>query len=66
MEPTFPDPYSTDALLRRASTQNATFRELLAAVAGDLERLACQHPEHAGVFLPRAMRIRRRLWEAGS
>jgi len=67
MDPTTdPYDYSTEALLRRASTQNATLRELLAAVAGDLERLACQHPEHAKVFLPRAMRLRRRLWEARS
>lgn len=66
MHPT-PDSYdySTEALLRRASTQNATLRELFVAVAADLERLASRYPQHAPVFLPRAMRLRRRLWEAG-
>jgi hypothetical protein len=64
MDPTTdPDHYSTEALLRWAPVQNATLRELLTAVAADLERLACPHP--AWVFLPRAMRLRRRLWEAG-
>jgi hypothetical protein len=43
----------------------AELRELLTAVAGDLERLACTHPEHAERFLARAMRLRRRLHEAG-
>ena len=43
-----------------ADPQNADLRELLVAVAGDLERLACTHPEHAERFLARAMRLRRR------
>ena len=59
-----PDPNST--LLRELAAENGELRELLAAVAGDLERLACSHPEHAKTFLARAMRLRKRLWEAGS
>ena len=57
-------PYSDAALLRTTAAENATLRELLVAVAGDLERLASTHPEHAKVFLARAMRLRRRLHEA--
>jgi hypothetical protein len=59
------DPYTPEALLRRVSAENATLRELLYAEAGDLERLACVYPQHAGPFLAPAMRLRRRLWEAG-
>jgi hypothetical protein len=59
------DPYTAETLLRRVSAENATLRELLYAVAGDLERLASRHPQHAESFLARAMRLRRRLWEAG-
>jgi hypothetical protein len=65
MEPTTePDPYSDAALLRTTAAENATLRELLTAVAQELERLACSHPEHATPFRARAMRMRRRLWEA--
>jgi hypothetical protein len=35
-----------------------------AAVAGELERLACAHPEHAERSQVRAMRLRKRVWEA--
>jgi len=56
--------YSTELLLRAKATECAELRELLVAVAGDLERLASRYPEHAEVFLTRAMRLRRRLWEA--
>jgi hypothetical protein len=58
------DPHSDAALLRRASAENATLRELLTAVAQELERFACEHPEFAPTFLARATRLRRRLWEA--
>ena len=67
MDPTTePDPYdySPETLLRRVATQNAELRELLVAVAQDLERLACDHPELAERLLARAMRLRRRLHEA--
>jgi hypothetical protein len=63
MEHPEPDPYAPETLLRRAATQNAELRELLAALAADLERLACEPPEHAERFLARAMRLRKRLWE---
>ena len=66
MDPT-PDPlfdYSDATLLRKVSKENATLRELLTAVAQDLEGLASRYPDHAEVFLARAMRLRRRLWEA--
>jgi hypothetical protein len=63
METPHPDPNTT--LLRSLAAENGDLRELLAAVAGDLERLACAHPEHAQRFLARAMRLRKRLWEAG-
>jgi hypothetical protein len=63
MEPTV-DPYDPEALLRAIALENAELRELLAGVAQELERLACQHPQHAARFLARAMRLRRRLWEA--
>jgi hypothetical protein len=60
METPHPDPSTT--LLRGLARENATLRELLAVVAGALERLACAHPEHAERVLARAMRLR--LWEA--
>jgi hypothetical protein len=56
--------YSAEMLLRRVATQNAELRELLTAVAADLERLASQHPELAERFLARAMRLRKRLHDA--
>jgi hypothetical protein len=57
---------TTTAITSQAKAREcAELRELLAAVAGDLERLACAHPEHAERFLARAMRMRRRLNEAG-
>jgi len=41
MEPTAdPFDYSTETLLRAKATECAELRELLAAVAGDLDRLA--------------------------
>lgn len=61
-----PDDYSPETLLRRKGRECVELRELLTPVAQELERLACQHPELASVLLPRAMRLRRRLWEAGS
>ena len=54
--------YSTETLLRAKAAECAELRELLYAVAADLERLACEHSELSS----RAMRLRRRLWEAGS
>lgn len=65
MEPTDAFDYSSETLLRRVAAENSELRELLVLVAGDLERLACEYPEHAERFLARAMRLRRRLWEAG-
>jgi hypothetical protein len=64
MDPTSYYDYRPETLLRRAAGENAELRELLTLVAADLERLACEHPEHAGRFLARAMRLRRRLWGA--
>jgi hypothetical protein len=66
MQPTAdPYDYTTETLLRTTARECAELRELLAAVAGDLERLACSHPEHAGRFQARAKRLRRRLHGAG-
>jgi hypothetical protein len=63
-----PDPfdYSTETLLREKANECADLRELLVAVAGDLERLAAEYPELASRFLARAQRLRRRLWKAGA
>jgi hypothetical protein len=58
--------YSTETLLRTKARECAELRELLTAVAADLERLACEHPTLASRFLARSQRLRRRLWEAGS
>ena len=55
-------PTTTD-LLRKVAAQNAELRELLSAVASELERLACEYPEHAQVLLARAKRLRFRLWK---
>jgi hypothetical protein len=67
MDPT-PDPYdySTERLLSAKARECAQLRELLAAVAGDLERLACEHPELSSRLLARSMRLRKRLHEAGA
>ena len=54
-------PTTTD-LLRKVGAQNTELRELLSAVAHELERLACVYPEHADVLLARAQRLRFRLW----
>jgi hypothetical protein len=64
MEPTPGYDYSTERLLREKARECAELRELLVAVAGNLERLASQYPEHAEVFGARAMRLRKRLHEA--
>jgi hypothetical protein len=64
MQPTAdPYDYSTERLLYAKAREVADLHELLAAVAGDLESLAC--PEHAERFLAQAMRPRKRLHEAG-
>ena len=62
-----PDPfdYSNQRLLREKATKCAELRELLTAVAGDLERLACEYPDLASRFLARAQRLRWRLWKSG-
>ena len=60
MDPTT-DPYAPETLLRAKACECAELRELLYAVACDLERLAAEHPEHAERFLARAMRLRARL-----
>jgi hypothetical protein len=61
-----PYDYSAETLLRAKTTECAELRELLTAVATDLERLAGEYPEHADRFFARAMRLRARLWSAGS
>ena len=43
---------------------NAELRELLVAVAGELERLACRREADPAGFLARAQRIRARLYAA--
>ncbi len=53
---------SQDDLLRKLAAQNAELRELLSAVAQELERLAALYPEHAATFTARAQRLRFRLW----
>ena len=53
-------PTTTD-LLRKVAAENAELRELLSAVAHELERLACVYPEHSDVLLTRARRLRFRL-----
>jgi hypothetical protein len=58
--------YSTETLLRRVAAENAELLELLVAGAADLERIASEPPEIAERLLARAMRLLRRLWEAGS
>jgi hypothetical protein len=60
-----PDDDSTASLLTAKARECAELRELLGAVAGELERLACEQPALASRLLARAQRIRRRLWEAG-
>ena len=57
---------SPETLLRRKGRECVELRELLTPVAQELERLACEHPELARVLLPRARRLRARLWQAGS
>jgi hypothetical protein len=59
-----PFDYSTESLLREKATACAQLRELLAAVAGDLERLAAEYPGLASRFLARAQRLR--LHQGGS
>lgn len=59
--------YTPEALAQALSTENAELRELLTAVARDLERLAATrgyHDQESRVMLGRAMRIRRQLLEA--
>ena len=65
METADPYDYSAERLLYAKARENAELRELLTAVAGDLERLACERPELAERFVARAMRLRKRLHEAG-
>jgi hypothetical protein len=61
---TNPYDYSTERLLREKARECAELRELLVAVAADLERLACDYPDLAERLLARAMRLRRRLHDA--
>jgi hypothetical protein len=51
---TDPYDYSTQTLLRAKASECVELRDLLVAVAGDLERLACEHPDLASRFLARA------------
>jgi hypothetical protein len=61
------DPYAApEVLLRQKASECAELRELLVLVAQDLEALASQNPEHADRFSRRAMRLRARLWKAGT
>jgi hypothetical protein len=50
------DDYSPEKLLHRVAAENAELRVLLYAVAGDLERLACEHPLLASRLLARRAR----------
>lgn len=67
MDPT-PDPhdYATETLLRAKARECAELRELLTAVAQELERLACEQPTLSGRLLARSQRLGQRLWRAGS
>lgn len=56
------DRYRED-LLRAVALENGELRELLFEVARELERLAAWHPQFAPRFLPRARRLRARLWD---
>ena len=47
MEPTDAYDYSPETLLRPKAAEVAKLRDLLVAVAGDLERMACEHPDLA-------------------
>jgi hypothetical protein len=53
-------------MFRRVSRENADLRALCIRVAEGLGRLYTVWPELAEVLRPRAMRIRKRLFEAGS
>ena len=58
MDPTLdPYDYSTEMLLRRKAAECAELRELLTAVAQELER-ACHHRRSRSRLLARAMRPR--------
>ena len=61
-----PFDYSGQTLNRRVSRENSDLRALCTSVAEELERLYTARPELAGLLQPRAMRIRKRLFEAGS
>jgi hypothetical protein len=51
-------------LARDLATENAELRELLTAVAQELERLACRREADPAGLLARAQRIRARLHAA--
>jgi len=58
--------YSEPMLIRRMSSENADLRALCEGVAQELERLCTTRPELFEALAPRAMRIRKRLFEAGA
>jgi len=56
--PLSPHPYD---LARALASENAELRELLLAVAQELERLACRGEADPSAFLARAQHIRARI-----
>jgi len=59
------EPFDPMEHARAVSAENLRLRDLLALVAQDLERIACQerYAAHTGPLSERAMRIRRYLHE---
>jgi hypothetical protein len=60
------DPYAPAVLRRAKAVEVAELRELLEAVAQDLEALVARRPELAPVLALRTQRLRRRLFNCGS
>jgi hypothetical protein len=57
-------PEHAEELLRALAVENRELRELLEAVAQELERLACRLEADSAAFLAQAARIRARLHAA--
>jgi hypothetical protein len=58
--------YSEPTMLHRVSRENSDLRALCTGVAEELERLYTLRPDLVEVLQPGAMRIRKRLFEAGA
>jgi hypothetical protein len=56
------DPYAPAVLLRAKAIEVAVLRELVEAVARDLEALVARRPELSPLLAPRAQQLRRRLF----